>query len=246
VGNKKGLELNTVVEDLKHLHPADLANIVEDLDVKFGSSLLASLDSSEAAKVLEEVDPKLQTVLVKYLGPERAGKIIAQMGSDEFVDLVKTLSGEEARKFLSNVNAGRAQSVQKLLSYPDNTAGGLMTLDFVSARPDWTVSQATEEIRKVSGRIRSVPHVYVTYDEGRFLGVVSLRRLLLAKPEEKLKSLAKQFPSYAFLKLGDKIEKIVKLMTKYNLYTAAVLDKDKKLVGVVTIDDIMRQLFPSA
>jgi len=246
VGNKKGLELNTVVEDLRHLHPADLANIVEDLDVKFGSNLLASLDSSEAAKVLEEVDPRLQTVLVIYLGPERAGKIMTQMGSGKFVDLVKTLSGDEAQKFLSKVNVGRAQSVQKLLSYPDDTAGGLMTLDFMSARPNWTVVQATEEIRKVSSRIRSMPFIYVTNDEGRFIGVVSLRRMLLAKPEDKMKVLAKQFPSYAFLRPGDKIVKIVKLMTKYNLYTAAVLEKDKKLVGVVTIDDIMRKLFPTA
>ncbi|MBI5530000.1 MAG: magnesium transporter [Candidatus Doudnabacteria bacterium] len=246
VDSKKGLELNTVAEDLSHLHPADLANIVEDLDVKFGSSLLASLDSTEAAKVLEEVDPKLQTVLVKYLGPERAGKIMSQMSSDEFVDLVKTLSGDEANQFLSEVKGSRAQSVKKLLNYPDNTAGGLMTLDFLAVRPEWTIAQVVEEIRKVSDGMRSLPYVYVTYEESRFIGVVSLRRLLLAKSQEKIGDLAKRFPSYAFLKPGDKIEKIIQLMTKYNLYTAAVLDKEKKLVGVVTIDDVMRQLFPSA
>ena len=240
------LQLNTAAEQLGRLHPADLANIVEDLDIKSGSSLLASLDSAEAAKVLEEVDPKLQTSLVKYLGPEHSGKILAQMSSDEFVDLLKTLSSQEAREFLANVNGGKAQNLQKLFSYPDNTAGGLMTVDFVSARPSWTVAQTIEEIRKQSAKMRSIVHVYITEEDGIFKGIISVRRLLLAKPDTLMQNLAKQFPKHSSLKPGDKIEKIIKLMTKYNLYTAAVLDKDKKLAGVVTIDDVMRQLFPSA
>lgn len=246
VESKQGLKLNMAEEELSRLHPADLANIVEELDVKLGSKLLASLESSEAAKVLEELDPRLQTVLVKYLGPERAGKIMTQMSSDEFVDLIKTFSSAEAKKFLAQVGNGRAMHMQKLLAYPDNTAGGLMTLDYVSARPEWAALEAIEAIRKVSDRMRSIAHLYVTLEDGKFAGVVSLRRLMLAKPEEKIKDLAKTFPVYAFLKPSDKTAKIIRLMTKYNLYTAAVLDKDRKLVGVVTIDDIMRQLFPSA
>ncbi len=239
------LQLTSSAEQLSRLHPADLANIVEELDVKSGSSLLESLDSAEAAKVLEEVDPGLQTVLVKYLGPAKAGRILAQMSSDEFVDLLKTLSGREARALLAQLG-GKHQSAQKLLSYPDNTAGGLMTVDYVSVRPDWTVAQAVEEIRKYSDRMRSIVFIYITEADGSFLGVLSLRRLLLAKPDVRMQDLAKRFPNHAALKPHDKIETIVKLMTKYNLYTAAVLDRGKKLVGIVTIDDIMRQLFPTA
>jgi magnesium transporter len=240
------LKLNTQAEQLKRLHPADLANIVEDLDVKYGSSLLASLDSAAAAKVLEEVNPELQTVLVKYLGPERAGKILGQMSSDELADLIKTLSSEEARKFLPQVKEGKSRNVQKLLNYPDNTAGGLMTVEFVAVRPAWTVKQVIEEIRKVSADFRSIVHVYITDENGFFKGGVSVRRLLLASGEQVIKDLAKQFPVHSFLKPGDKISKIIRLMTKYNLYTAAVLDKDKKLLGMVTIDDVLRQLYPGA
>jgi CBS domain-containing protein/sporulation protein YlmC with PRC-barrel domain len=240
------LQLNTAVEALSQLHPADLANIVEELDVKSGSSLLASLDSGEAARVLEEVNPELQTILARHLGPERAGKILGQMSSDEFADLVKTFTGPEASEFLSKVSGGRAQNVKKLLAYPDNTAGGLMTLDFFSARPEWSAGQTVEEIRKISGSIRSIVHVYVSDEDGKFRGAVSMRRLLLAGKEELMKNLAKDFPRHSTLKPGDKIPKVISLMTKYNLYTAAVLDKDKKLLGVVTIDDVMRLLAPSA
>ena len=240
------LQLNTAEEQLSHLHPADLANLVEDLDVMHASNLLASLDSAEAAKVLEEVDPELQTVLVKYLGPEKAGKILSQMSSDELVDLIKTFSGGEAREFLSQVKSGKTQNLQQLISYPDNTAGGLMTLDMVTARPDWTVQQAIEEIRRASDSLRSIFYVYLTDDEGYFKGVLSIRRLLLADKSTVLSSMAKKFPDHSFLKPHFKMDEIIELMTKYNLYTALVLDKDKKLLGIVTIDDVMRQLFPTA
>lgn len=225
------LRLNTAEEQLSRLHPADLANLVEDLDVKYASSLLASLDSADAAKVLEEVDPRLQTILVKYLGPEKAGRILSQMSSDEFVDLLKTLSKPEAQEFLSQVKAGKTKNLQKLINYPDNTAGGLMTVDFISARPEWSVDKVIQEIRKVSDVMRSIMYVYVTAEDGAFLGVVSIRRLLLADRAAVMGDLAKQFPDYAFLKPYHKIQKIIKLMTKYNLYTAAVVDKEKSWSG---------------
>lgn len=240
------LQLNAAVEELSRLHPADLANIVEELDVKAGSNLLVSLDSTEAARVLEEINPDLQTILVKYLGPERAGKILTQMSSDELADLVKTLSGTEARELLSKVAPSRAKGVEKLSLYPDNTAGGLMTLDFVSSRPDWTAEETVEEIRRVSKQLRSIVYVYVTDVDGRFRGGISMRRLLLADKKKLMRHMAKEFPIHSTLKPGDRLSKIVRLMTKYNLYTAAVLDKEKKLVGVVTIDDVMRTLAPSA
>lgn len=240
------LKLNTAAEELTQLHPADLANLVEDLDVRYGSHLLASLDSAAAARVLEEVDPKLQTILIKYLGPQRAGKILSQMSSDELVDLIKTFSEPEARDYLSNVSGGRTQILQKLISYPDNTAGGLMTLDYFSARPEWKVGETIEEIRKISHTLRSIVHIYVTDVEGKLKGAVSLRRLLLADPAKIMGKLAKDFPLHSTLKPHDGVRKVIRLMTKYNLYTAAVIDKDRKLLGVVTIDDVMRLLAPSA
>ncbi len=242
----KPLQLNAVADSLSHLHPADLANIVEDLDVKQGSGLLASLDVEEAAKVLEELDPQLQNVLVKYLGPEKSGKILGEMSSDEATDLLKSFSREEAGIFMSKIQDIKARSVEKLIRYEDNTAGGLMTLDYISARPEWTVAEAVNEIKKSSSRFRSVVFVYVTGQDGKFYGVVSLRRLLLAKDSMVMKDLVKSLTQASTLEPTFKIEKIVQVMTKYNLFSAAVVDSDSKLVGVVTIDDVMRYLFPNA
>jgi magnesium transporter len=239
------LQLNTASQQLGRLHPADLANIVEDLDVKYGSSLLASLDSVDAAKVLEEIDPTLQTVLVKYLGPQQAGKILAKMSSDELVDLVKTLSAPEAANYLSQIS-GRAEQLLKLSAYADNTAGGLMTPDYVSVLPEMTVADAMEEIRKLTPSMRSILYVYAVDKHGQLKGVVSLRRLIVASTDIKIKDLVKSLRRYDTLNAADEVPKIIKLMTKYNLYVAAVVDESQKMLGVVTIDDVMRQLFPSA
>jgi len=246
LGGSGKLQLNTLAEHLSRLHPADMANVVEELDVRYGSGLLASLDEKEAAKVLEEVDPRWQSILVKYLGTEKASKILAQMSTDEMADLIKSFSSEEADTLLSQVGSGKAKTVEKLISYPDNTAGGLMATELVTARPDWTVKQAIEEVRKMSESMRSVGYVYVTNVDGTLVGVVSLRRLLLASPDDKMEALVKPLTLALTLRPYDKVRKIIKLMTKYNLYNAAVLDKNKKLLGVVTIDDVMREMFPYA
>ncbi|MDE2311828.1 MAG: magnesium transporter [Patescibacteria group bacterium] len=246
VDGKGGLQLNTLAEHLRELHPADLANIVEELDIKQGSGLLSALDERAAAKVLEELDTDLQNILMKYLGPEKAGKILAQMSSDEIVDLIKTFSSDEARHYLNQVEGRKAESLKQLAEYPDNTAGGLMTLDFVAVRPESTAAQALDEVRRQSPTFRSIFFVYVTNAEGWFEGVISLRRLMVAPPETKVSRLAKNFRSPAVLKPTDKTSKIIQLMTRYNLYTAAVVDRHNKLLGVVTIDDVMRQLYPAA
>ena len=200
----------------------------------------------KAAKVLEELDPKLQNILVKYLGPETAGNILTQMSSDEIADLVKSFTTQEAQDFLSKIEALKAKAVEKLVEYPDDTAGGLMTLDFISVRPSWTAGQAIEEIKKLSATFRSIVFVYVTEADGSFKGVVSLRRLLIADPLTEINKLTKAIPLVSTLRPNDKFRKIIRVMTKYNLYAAAVIDLSGKLVGVVTIDDVMRHLFPNA
>lgn len=240
------LQLKTMAENLKKLHPADLANIVEDLDVKRGSNLLSSMEDSQAAKVLEELDTDLQNILVKYLGPEKAGKMISHMPADEMADLVKTFSEPEVRQYFSQISGGLPKKVKKLADYPDNTAGGLMTLEYISVRPEWTVAQVLKEVRRLSPSFRSIFFVYITSEDGKFEGVVSLRRLIVAEPNIEMRKLAKTFATPSVLKPNHKIGKVIEIMTRYNLYTAAVVDKEKKLVGVITIDDVLRQLFPSA
>ncbi len=240
------LKLDTAAKNLNRLHPADLANVIEDLNVKAGSQLVINLDAKSAAKVLEEVDPHLQKVLVKYLGPEKMSSILGQMSTDEIVDLLKTMPKEEARIFLSYLQNQKAKKIEKLIKYEDDTAGGLMTSEYIRVRPEWVVKEAVAEVKKLSPTLRSVLYVYVLDDEDKFLGAISLRWLLVSDADKKIKELLKTFPSSSILRVGQDIEDVIKVMTKYDLYTAVVLDDEKRMLGMVTIDDVMRHLVPQA
>ena len=240
------LKLNTISKDLTKLHPADLANIVEDLSVKRGSRLVRSLDPKAAAHVLEELDPQVQKTLITYLGPERAAQILEKMSIDEIVDLLQLLPKHEAKQFLSFLQGNTSAKVENLINYPNDTAGGLMTTDYVRAQPNWTVRETIEEIRRLTPQLRSLIHVYITDEAYNFVGSVSVRRLILTDPQECLDDIMKKLPSGTTLQLDHGLKDIIRIMTKYDLYTAAVIDEDHKLMGVVSIDDVMRQLAPNA
>ncbi len=245
---RRELKLSMSSNDLDRLHPADLANIIEDLNIQHGGNLVESMDVKEAAKVLEEIEPKLQKVLVKYLGPDKASEILSQMSVDEVADLMKSLPREEAKMFLSHLRGSKMKNVEKLLLYPDDTAGGLMTLDFMKVKPDMTVRHVMDDIKKHSAKYRSVLYVYVIDDDEKFKGVVSLRSLIVAGHEKKMNELTHEddFHRNSTLKANDDIDEIMEVMTKYDLFTAAVLDDSGKLLGIVSIDDVMRHLVPNA
>lgn len=243
---KGALRVDTLSNDLIRLHPADLANIVEDLSTKHGTRLVGSLDDATAAKVLEELEPRLQKILVDRLGPDRAADILAKMSTDEVTDLIQMLSPQEAEIVLAKLPNRKLTSVSELLRYEDDTAGGLMTTDLVQVKPDWSAEQALGEIKKHSDSMRSVLYVYVVDEAGIFQGAVSLRRLVFADARVKVDDLIIRDHPYATLRPEHSIKDVVRIMTKYDLYTAAVLDDKNKLLGMVTIDDVMRFLHPEA
>jgi magnesium transporter len=240
------LKLDTVSKNLNRLHPADLANIIETLNVRHGSKLVKSMDSESAASVLEEVNPHLKKSLVKYLGYEEASQIVAKMSVEEIVDLAKSLHRDDADLILSSLKQKKLKDVERLIHYPNNTAGGLMMINFMTLRPDWTVLHAISEIKKKSEEFDSLVYAYVTNENGILMGAVSMRSLLISNKEKKIKDIMKKLPRKTIIRVNEQIEEIVMTMTKYNLYMGAVLDEDDKMVGVISIDDVMRHLVPNA
>ncbi|MFA6553346.1 MAG: CBS domain-containing protein [Patescibacteria group bacterium] len=240
------LKLKTERLDINELHPADLANIVEDLNVKHGSRLMISMSTDNAAKVFEEVDPHLQAILMKYLDPEQSASILAKMSVDEVVDLIKMMPADEAKALMSYLQSAQQSTVQKLMAYKSDTAGGLMTVEYVTVRPDWTVEQVIEEVKKSSPAMTNVLYFYITGDDGHYYGKASLRWLIKSPSDQKVKDLLEHYPPSPSLRADMEIDEIARIMTKYNLLTAPVLDGDRHLIGVVTIDDVIRRLVPDA
>lgn len=243
---KGALQVDTLSDDLIRLHPADLANIIEDLSTKHGARLVTSLDEDTAAQVLEELDPRLQKIMIGRLGPEKTANILEKMSTDEVTDLIKMLPVKQAEEVLKVLPGVKLDNVEKLLHYKDDTAGGLMTTDMIRAEPNWTVKQTMEEIKQHSKTMRSLLYVYVVDEKNTFMGAISMRRLLLAEPKQKIGTLVPNDHPMAALLVQHSIRDIVRIMTKYDLYTAAVLDPENKLLGMVTIDDVMRHLHPEA
>lgn len=245
VGEK--LQLLTGIKDLVKLHPADIANIIEKLNLNQGSQVLQALDQKTAARVLEEIEPDIQKVLVESLGPERAASVMQKMSVDELVDLIQMLPSNKSGEIMKKLPVdSKTQKIKSILEYDEDTAGGLMSTEYVTAGPGTTVGEVVDEIRKTFHNYRSIYFVYVIDSGGKFLGVVSLRRLLISEKHVMLSNLLKEIRRLPSAKAGQSITEVATLMTKYNLFSVAVLGSDKKLLGVITVDDVMRHFMPHA
>jgi Mg/Co/Ni transporter MgtE len=243
LGDKLQLSMGT--NELVKLHPADIANIIEKLNLNQGSELLQALDKKTAARVLEELEPELQRILVESLGPERAASVMQKMSIDELVDLIQILPDRKSKEIMANLPSDSTQKVKNILEYDEDTAGGLMTTEYVSVFPAATVKEAVEQIKKTYQLHRGSYIVYIIDEQGGFKGDVSLRRLLISEPDQTMHDLMdKEKKSTATV--GQSILEVASLMTKYNLTSIAVLGSDKKLLGVVTVDDVMRHFVPHA
>ena len=244
VGDK--LQLFIGVKEIVKLHPADIANIIEKLNLNQQSELLQAMDQKTAARVLEELEPEIQKILVQNLGPERAASILQKMSIDELVDLMQILPDRKTGEFISSLPSESTQKVKKIIEYDENTAGGLMTTEYMSGFPENTVAEVTDQIKKASQSHRGMYFVYVVDGQNNFYGVISLRGLIVAGKDEKLKDLVDAENLIPTAKVNQDVLQVASLMTKYNLLSVAVLDDDSKLLGVVTVDDIMRHFVPHA
>lgn len=239
------LQLSMGSKELVKLHPADIANIIEKLNLNQGSELLESLDKKTAARVLEELEPELQRILVESLGPERAASVMQKMSIDELADLIQMLPDRKSKEIMENLPSDSTSNVKKILEYDEDTAGGLMTTEYVSVFPSTTVKEVVEQIKKVYQLHRGIYLVYIIDEQGNFKGDVSLRKLLISDYEQTMGELMDN-EKKSTATASQNILEVASLMTKYNLTSIAVLDENKKLLGVITVDDVMRHFVPHA
>ena len=241
------LQLGIDGDDIVKLHPADIANIVETMNLNQGSELLGSLNYETAAKVLEEIQPDIKKLLVKKLGTDISAAVMSKMSVDELVDLIQILPNHDSKEILAKLPFDtKTQKVRKILEYEEDTAGGLMTTEFVTAKVTSTVEQVIESIKHTSDQFGSIYFVYILSHTGQFKGVVSLRRIIMAEKHHIMKNLMSKKKRFPAAHENQSLKSLATEVTKYNLMSIAVLDKNKKMIGIVTVDDIMRRLVPQA
>ncbi len=223
----------------EEMHPADLADVAEALPEAQVRAFLAALPKERAAEVLEYLDEELRTQVLEELSAREAASIVAEMDPDERADALDDLDEETADEILSELTPDDKAETERLLQYDPYTAGGLMTTEFVSVDETLTVEEALRAVRAVArvGRREAMYTIYTTDANGRLRGVLSLRELLASPEGARLSELA--WTDVVSVPPEMLQEEVSQITSNYDLVALPVVDRDKHLLGVVTVDDVI-------
>src|SRR2546427_5315814 len=234
------VKLRITHDKLESMHPADLADIMEELSPAERQAIIASLDEESAAEALAELDSRLTSQIVEKMAPERAADIIEEMEPDMAADVLGDLSPEVSQDVIEELQGEEAREVQALLSFDENSAGGMMTTDFVYVGETATRAEVVDWIREREVKVEQLDTIFVIDGNARLSGAVPVGRLLLAAEDEALAQL-KQEPLVSVA--ADAREKeVFALFDKYNLRSLAVVDVSGRPIGAITVDDVITRL----
>ena len=234
----KNIQLSVSHKTLGELHPADIADIIEQLDPRLRAQVFAQLDTAQAAEAISEFDDdELMTEMLEGLSDTDASSMLAMMDPDDAADLIDELDYEKAEKLLRLMGVKEEKAIRNLLGYEDNTAGRIMTSEFVSLPATATVGDAIEAIRELDEDFESVYYVYTEDPSGMLTGVLSLRTLIVADRDATLGQLA--YRDLVYVSPDDDQEDVTDEMTKYDLVAIPVCDENRHILGIVTFDDAM-------
>jgi magnesium transporter len=242
VGSADILRLKLSQSRLARLHPADLADIIEDLDLPERLRVFGALDIDVAADTLEETDPKVQVPLIQSLTTENASDILEQMSPDEAADILQSMDKDDAEDLLQVMERERAEDVRSLLEHDQETAGGLMTTAFCSVPPDYTVEKALNVLREKAEDLDVLYYIYVEDMDGRLIGVAGLRELLLADPQAKIESI--MITRLVSVNVEADKDDIAELFGKYWLGAIPVIDDLGCIHGVVRFKSLLEVAAP--
>lgn len=235
--DERSVKLRISHRKLAKMHPADIADIVEQLGGRDRAAIFASLDDETAAEIIEEAEGEVQAQILERLGDERAADILEAMSPDEAADILGELPEERREQLLGKMQHDEAEDIGELLAYEDDTAGGLMTTEFVSVPGGSTAAEAIERLRELQPDLESVYYIYVVSPDEHLTGVITLRNLVLAAPETTAIQLMNE--RILTVRVDTSAKEVAAIIAKYNLLAVPVLNEDDELQGIVTIDDAM-------
>lgn len=237
------LQISVPYKKLSKLHPADLADIIENLDTNSRKQVLESLDEDLAADTLEEIDSEYRGSIIKELSDMKTVEVLENMPSDEIADLLDDLDEEEREKILGNLGKEDAEEVKELLKYEDEKVGSIMSKEFISVNLDITIGDTIEILREMKPDEEVMYYIYITNEEEKIQGVVPIKDLILYAQETKIKEVMDKTVSR--VKHDDDINEVIQKTAKYDLLSVPVVDQNDKLVGIVIIHDVIDEfLYP--
>jgi len=234
------VKLRIESDKLAQLHPAELADIVEELTPDERQSIIESLDEQTAAETLAEMDDRLQTEVVETLDKEKAADILEEMDPDEAADLLAELPPETSKELLEEMPRDDAQEVKRLLQYDENSAGGMMTTEFVLVGEDAVRDEVVGWIRGLDLNADQLDTILLINKQAVLAGAVTIGRLLMGEPAQTMAELRSE--PLVFVSPEAKDKEVFEMVDKYNLRTLAVVDANQRPLGIITVDDVVTQL----
>lgn len=222
---------------LADVHPADIAEIINNLGTDEARYVFEILDNETAGEVLVELDENLREKILRKIDTEKITNIVDELETDDATDIVSELPQPVAEQVLENIDLEDSQDVKELLKYPEDSAGGIMNSDYVFVTEEATVKTAIKEVRKNAEEFEHIYQIYVVDTKNRLKGFVTLKSLLVNPLRKKITSVMEEDLIYVNPELDQ--EEVAKIMQKYDLPAIPVVDSDKRMLGRITIDDVV-------
>ena len=229
---------------IARLHPADIADIVEELGAKERKTVFDTLTEEVAADTLEEMELEDQVSVIEHMDARRASEILDDMPPDEVADILTELPEDVAQQLLGLMKKGEAEDVKELLAYEEDTAGGLMTTEYVAVSENLTAQECIDELRRLEPDAESVYYVFVVDGDEHLKGVLSLRDLIVARPDQPISSI--MIRDVIAVHPDDDAKEVAAVLSKYNLLAVPVVDDEFRIQGLVTVDDALDAVLPES
>jgi len=240
-GRAKGM-ITVPTKHVSEMHPADIANIISQVHSEERTAIFASLADKTAAEALHELEPKIQALLLMTVDTKKSLGVLEKMPVDEVADVLGDIPSEKANEFLRLMKPKKAAEVKKLLSHPEETAGGLMTTEFISIPQNLSAQQTIDKMRELAPLAETIYYIYVLDESEKLAGVLSLRNLIISPPEILISSIMIKDVITVAPEMNQR--KVAEIISKYNLLAVPVLDKESKMLGIVTVDDVVDFILP--
>jgi magnesium transporter len=230
-------ELAKAAQAVADMHPADVGSLVEELSEEDKVKLFNALEPTVAAEVVVELSDHSRDLVLAGLSTGQLSAIVDDMPSDEATDIIADLPEEQAREVLSRIDLEDSAEVRALLKYEEDTAGGLMQLELVAARSNQTVAQVIEAIREKKDEVGELHNIYVVSTDNTLLGYVPVSKMILSEPSTPMRNLLEPCP--LMVEAHEDQEEVAHKFRRYDVVSAPVVDSEGRLLGRITIDDVM-------
>ena len=235
------ISLNIPRQMISDLHPADIADIISKVPHEQGIAFFKGLDPNVAAEALPELDSDMQKAIIENIDTDHASNVVERMPPDEAADLIADLETDKAQELLESIEKEEAEDIQELLAHEEDTAGGLMTNEFIAYPADLTIQEAIERFKIDAPEVESVYYIYIV-DKEKLIGVVTLKDMILHSSHVALSEIMETKLKTVSPDMNQQV--VAETFSKYNLYAIPVVDEDGDLLGIITSDDVIDLLLP--